>query len=86
MNWHRWLLDKMKLARGCEKCGYNEHPAALEWDHTDPTNKYTTAGGKKEHVSDMVGRYSLNTILEEIKKCRVLCANCHARVTHGDPR
>ncbi len=82
-DFHRWLLDKMKLARGCELCGYRESPVALQFDHTQPSNKYTTAGGNKEHVSDMVGRYCLNTILEEIAKCRVLCANCHAIVTHS---
>jgi hypothetical protein len=31
-------------------------------------------------------RYSLATILAEIAKCRILCANCHAIHTHRNQR
>jgi hypothetical protein len=31
-------------------------------------------------------RYALATILEEIKKCRVLCSNCHAEHTYSNQR
>mgnify|MGYP003631600115 CR=1 FL=1 len=49
---------------------YKEHPHALHFDHIDIKNK-------KKEVSGLV-TYSLSIIKNEIRKCRVLCANCHA--------
>lgn len=80
----RAKVDKIKLKHGCEICGYNAHPAALSFDHIDPSTKYRTRNGKRVNVADMVkgGRYGWQTIVDEIKKCRVLCMNCHMEVTH----
>ena len=80
----RSITNRIKTDRGCEVCGYNTHPAALQFDHIDPTTKYRTKSGKVVHPSDMIkgNRYSLETVLVEIAKCRVLCANCHAVHTH----
>lgn len=80
----RSITNRIKVSRGCEECGYNAHPSALQFDHLDPATKYRTKSGKVVHPSDMIkgGRYSLETILAEIHKCRVLCANCHAVHTH----
>ena len=80
----RSITNRIKVTRGCEMCGYNAHPSALQFDHIDPATKYRTKSGKVVHPSDMIkgGRYSLETILAEIRKCRVLCANCHAVHTH----
>jgi hypothetical protein len=83
----RRKVDKIKMKAGCEFCGYNKHPAALSFDHTDPSNKYRTKSGKVVHVADMVkgGRYGWDTIVAEMKKCRILCMNCHMEVTHPRP-
>lgn len=80
----RTTVDAIKRANGCVICGWNVHPAGLEFDHMDPATKYRTRDGRLVHLADMVkgGRYSLDTILAEIAKCRVLCANCHAVHTH----
>lgn len=80
----RSIVDAIKTAAGCESCGYNTHACALQFDHIDPATKYRTRNGVLVHPADMVkgARYSLNTILAEIAKCRVLCANCHAVYTH----
>lgn len=80
----RRIVDTIKLESGCEACGYNAHPSALQFDHLDPATKYRTRSGKLVHLADMVkgGRYALATIMAEIAKCRVLCANCHAVYTH----
>lgn len=60
-----------------------EHPCAvcneddivvLEFDHIDPKTK-------KFDIGKSVSGYSIQSILEEIKKCQVLCANCHRRRT-----
>lgn len=53
----------------CEHCG-NDDPRVLEFDHID-TNEKTA------DISYLVTRASLETLKEEIAKCRVLCANCH---------
>ena len=84
----RKLVDDIKLSSGCELCGYAKHPAALHFDHLVPADKYQTKTGKKVHIADMVkgARYGLKTILAEIAKCRILCANCHMEYTHGEQR
>lgn len=64
------LLWEYKQRNGCEICGYAEHPAALHFDHRDPETK-----------SFNVGAYvtcKLKKLIPEMRKCRVLCANCHA--------
>ena len=80
----RKKIDKIKLKAGCQICGYAKHPAALSFDHIDPSTKYKTRSGKKVNVADMVkgGRYAWKTIAEEINKCRILCMNCHMEITH----
>ena len=34
----RARIDKLKMAAGCQICGYNAHPAALSFDHFNPDN------------------------------------------------
>jgi hypothetical protein len=55
---------------GCVLCGYNAHPAALHFHHTD--------GEEKEREVCEIN--SPKCIREEAAKCVVLCANCHAIV------
>lgn len=64
-------LKEYKSNLCCVRCGFN-HPATLQFHHTDPTIKDMA-------VSRIVavGR-SWDRILNEINKCVVLCANCHA--------
>lgn len=67
-------VQDYKLFLGCAICGYNKHPKALQFDHLH---------NKRANVSDLIrSDYSWQTILDEIKKCQVLCANCHAVATH----
>jgi hypothetical protein len=70
MQERRKLIDAIKLEQGCLLCGYNEHPVALDFDHINPLEKSFTIGTKYSSVSEEL-------LLSEIKKCRVLCANCH---------
>ena len=65
----RYWLDVYKVAKGCEICHYNTHPNALQFDHL-PTEE------KKQSVALMI-THSLKNLFAEIRKCRVLCANCH---------
>jgi hypothetical protein len=84
MSINRMITDDIKLARGCAVCGFREHPAALHFDHIDPATKYRTRSGKVVHPSDLIkgDRYPLATVLAEVAKCRVVCANHHAIHTH----
>ena len=85
---HRAITDLIKLARGCDICGYDKHPSALTFEHLDPETKHNTRNGKLVHISDMVkgNRYSIDTILKEIDKCRVICFNCHMEHTYSNQR
>lgn len=64
---HRAAVSELKMRMGCSRCGYAEHPAALDFDHTD---------GKTTDVGKL---RSMKAVLAEIErhKCVVLCANCH---------
>ena len=68
----KWRLAQIhKLAQGCADCGYNINAYALQFDHIN--------GDKKKNVSDLIrSDYGWATILQEMNKCEVVCANCHA--------
>ena len=58
----------------CVDCGEAD-PVVLEFDHRDHTSKRLA-------VAQMIERrYSWRSILMEIEKCDVRCANCHRRKT-----
>jgi len=68
---HWRLAGMIKVASGCIDCGYAAHAAALQFDHTGQD--------KKGNVSDLIrSDYSWATIMAEINKCDIRCANCHA--------
>jgi hypothetical protein len=60
----------------CAICGYERHPAALQFHHGDPDTK---AFGLS-HKGVTVG---LERARAEAGKCVLLCANCHAEVEAG---
>lgn len=67
---HTWF-QKFKTTLVCQKCDEN-HPACLEFHHKDPNEKESS-------VSQLVQYGNKKKLLEEIKKCDVLCANCHRK-------
>jgi transposase-like protein len=65
-------LQLIEMSGGaCSKCGYKKNYAALTFHHLDPTNKTFTVDSRK------LSNTNWNSILEEWKKCELLCANCH---------
>lgn len=60
----------------CQLCGYNKSMVALEFHHLDRSDK-------KFSISKMNGTKGYITLLEEIKKCVLLCSNCHKEVEAG---
>lgn len=60
----------------CQDCGGVFHPWVMELDHRENTEKI-------EAVSNLVGRGCTDQkLLVEIKKCDVVCANCHRMRTY----
>lgn len=82
---NRELLNYIKTSIGCQMCGYNSNPLALQLDHIDPSTKFVNKNGRRLNPSDLV-YYSQATLMAEVKKCRVLCANCHSIYTHSEQR
>jgi hypothetical protein len=69
----KWREYKATLS--CINCGFS-HYAALDFHHVvkSPTNR---------SVNQLLRKDAYKAAYEEIKKCVVLCANCH-RVHHHD--
>jgi hypothetical protein len=67
------LLHEYLLKHPCVDCGEPD-PVVLEFDHIQ--------GDKIKAVSVLLREsWSWQSILAEIQKCEVRCANCHRRVT-----
>lgn len=64
---------EVKAISGCVECG-EKHPATLEFHHKDQNVKKGDIGQTQ---------WSWDRLKSEIKKCDVLCANCH-RKRHWD--
>jgi RNase P subunit RPR2 len=58
----------------CGRCGYNRNFAALTWHHVEPAKKRFSLD-----IRAMSNR-SEDELRSEIKKCVVLCTNCHAEL------
>lgn len=70
-NWY----TELKQGKPCVHCGGVFHPAAMHWHHL---------GDKVATVSSL-NTHSRRTVLAEIAKCELVCANCHAVLTYTDP-
>lgn len=68
------ILSRKKC--GCSICGYNKCTAVLEFHHINPSEKSFT-------ISKAYSSYSLDEILKELKKCILVCANCHKEIHAG---
>lgn len=64
----------LQLGGKCVECGSIDN---LEFDHVDPkTKKYT--------ITDTICLYSKRRLIEEIKKCQLLCHDCHKKKSDAD--
>jgi len=61
-------LNEYKTTYGCRDCGYDENPAAMDFDHVTGVKLFTVSSGVTR---------SWEILLAEIEKCEVVCANCH---------
>ena len=84
-------LSKYKLAKGCGSCGYAESPRALCFDHLVPGSKHSmikTAQRNTSYGGGMANlyraKYPVEVLMAEVRKCQVLCLNCHAEKTEAE--
>ena len=65
------FLDEYKRKGQCTDCGYSgkEYPQVLDFDHLG--DKVFEIGGWSKFV------LNLERVKDEIKKCELVCANCH---------
>lgn len=68
----KWLLEYLKKQR-CMDCG-ESNPIVLDFDHV--------RGKKRDSVPRLLVEVSLKAAQLEIKKCEVVCANCHRKRTY----
>lgn len=70
-----WYVE-YKSTLKCSRCPEN-HPACLDFHHTDPKEKNV-------EISKLIGNtFSVKYIMKEIKKCEVLCSNCHRKLHYN---
>lgn len=74
----KYWLSVYKCAKGCHKCAYNADARALDFDHLDDKTKLFTIGNNYMR--------SLKSLLNEIRKCVVICANCHRIKSHDEQK
>ena len=58
------------LGGKCVNCGFDKHLAALQFHHRNSNNK--------DFLISSINTKSWKLIIEELNKCDLLCANCHA--------
>jgi hypothetical protein len=68
------LLRGIKEESGCVDCKVKYPYYKLDFDHV--------RGEKRDNLSRMTRWYSYDEVMEEIKKCDIVCSNCHRERTH----
>ena len=59
---------KFKKTLSCNRCNINDH-RVLQFHHKNSNKEYD--------ISSKIGQRKLSSLMKEIDKCEVLCANCH---------
>jgi len=70
----KWDLFKGSLH--CARCKEN-HIACMDFHHIDPSEK-------EYEVSALVSSKMFTKAYKEVKKCIVLCANCHRKLHYDE--
>jgi hypothetical protein len=77
-DWRRKVKATLVEEAGgrCALCGYDRCQAALQFHHRDPAEKAFA-------ISHQGLTRSLARVREEVRKCILVCANCHAELEGG---
>jgi len=71
---NREFIKNYKKGKQCEICGYNKHTDILAFHHRSRKKK------DKGINNLMKSLKSLEVIKKEIRKCILLCPNCHCEI------
>jgi hypothetical protein len=77
--WRNRTKDRMIEAMGgkCVCCGYNSCRDAFDFHHLKPEEKRFSFGGMRANPIAWI------RIVEELRKCILVCANCHREIEAG---
>lgn len=78
-SWRQRTKERIILAMGgkCVCCGYNKCQASLALHHLDPKEKDFSFGAIRANCK------SWNKIVVELRKCILVCVNCHGEIHYG---
>lgn len=78
-DWRRKKKEEYVKKKGgkCQICGYDRCLAALDFHHTNPKLKRNDLG-----TGSNILRLPRNEVEEELKKCILVCSNCHREIHH----
>jgi len=72
----RWISRKIKavemMGNKCCRCGYDKNIAVLDFHHVNPNTK--------EMSWTKLRLQKWSRIVEELKKCILVCSNCHGEI------
>lgn len=66
---HKLVLDELKSTTPCLDCGGSFQPCQMDFDHTGESDKVA-------NIARLAGG-STKLLVEELRKCHLVCANCH---------
>jgi hypothetical protein len=73
---NRKFIENLKSTTPCKDCSISYPSFVMQFDHV--------RGIKRGDISGMANApASMTTLVDEISKCEVVCANCHAIRTHS---
>lgn len=78
--WRKSTKRRMVEAMGgqCQCCGYDKCDASLDFHHLDPSEKELSLGAVKANP------VAWPVIVQELRKCILVCSNCHGEIHHGE--
>lgn len=79
-DWRSRTKERIVKSMGgkCVCCGYNKCTASLTLHHLNPSEKEFEFGGIRRNPK------SWKKIVNELRKCVLVCANCYAEIEHGN--
>lgn len=72
----RDVIEALGIPARCQRCGYDRYIGALDFHHRDPATKTRAL---------QMSNFGFDTLIEEAKKCDLICANCHREHHHRHP-